>query len=45
MCTLPQTAQNLFDVIALETEGILICGGDFNMSMNPNLQRKIKNIG
>lgn len=28
--------KNLFDIIALETEGILICGGDFNVVMNHN---------
>lgn len=42
MCTPPQKAPNvffktLFDTIAIETEGILICGGDFNVVMNHNL--------
>ena len=26
-----------FDTIAIETEGILICGGDYNVVMNHNL--------
>lgn len=29
--------KNLFDIIAIETEGILICGGDYNVVMNHNL--------
>lgn len=29
--------KNLFDTIAIETEGILICGGDYNVVMNHNL--------
>lgn len=29
--------KTLFDTIAIETEGILICGGDFNVVMNHNL--------
>ena len=41
MYTPPQKALNvfskLFDTIAIETEGILICGGDYNVVMNHNL--------
>ena len=29
--------KTLFDTIAIETEGILICGGDYNVVMNHNL--------
>ena len=29
--------KTLFDTIAIETEGILICGGDYNVVMNYNL--------
>lgn len=33
---------NLLDVIAQETEGILICGGDFNIILNQNLDTSRK---
>ena len=29
--------RSIFDVIAVETEGILICGGDFNVVLNHNI--------
>lgn len=29
--------KTLFDIISLETEGVLICGGDWNLVLNHNL--------
>jgi len=31
--------KSLFDVIAVEAEGILICGGDMNVVMKHNVDR------
>ena len=29
--------QHIFDKIIMESEGITICGGDFNLTFNPNM--------